>query len=63
MAKIIDDKQTTRVSVSLAELTSLIIAPAKAQGFIDYDPTRVDIDKNAEGSFVITFERLEVPTP
>ncbi len=63
MAQVIENKETTRVRVSQAELTALLIAPAQAQGFIDYEPTRVGIDQNSEGNFVIVFERLEVPTP
>ena len=59
MATKLDDKQTVRVRVSQTELTNLLIQPAKDLGFIDFDPTRVGIDKEDTGNFVIVFERVE----
>lgn len=58
MATIIEDGRRVRVQVSNAELNTLLIQPAKNQGFIDFDPTRVAVKQNESG-FEIVFERIE----
>lgn len=60
MARVVSSKETVQVEVSTAELRTLLIQPAKDQGFIDFDPTRVAIeeDQAAPGNHIITFERI-----
>lgn len=58
MARKIEDKQTVRVSLSQPELSKILIEPAKDAGLIDFDPTRVFIDQQKDGSFIVVFERM-----
>ena len=58
MATVTSTRETVNVSINLAELTALLIQPAKDAGFIDFDPTRVDIKKEPSGDYIITFEKV-----
>ena len=59
MATKTEDKRRVTVQVSQLELSNLIVQPAKDSGFIDFDPTRIGIDQQGDGNFVIVFERVE----
>lgn len=58
MATVIENGRRVRVQVSDAELNALLIQPAKDQGFIDFNPTRVAVKQNESG-FEIVFERVD----
>lgn len=58
MAEKIEDRQRVTVKVSKAELSELMVEPAKQRGFIDFDPTRINIKQQNNGAFVIEFERV-----
>jgi hypothetical protein len=57
MATTTSDKRTVRVAVTNPELTSLLSAQAQAGGLIDFDPDRVDLVTNGDGSWEILFEK------
>jgi len=57
MAQVTQSQRRVTVQLSNAELNVLLIQPAKDRGFIDFDPTRVQVRQERDG-FEITFERV-----
>lgn len=58
MAKIVEDSQRVRVRLDQNELNALLVVPAQARGFIDFNPTRISTQPRPDGDFEIIFERL-----
>ena len=62
MATTTKDIRTVRVSVTVAELNTLLSNPAKAAGLIDFDPDRVQVVETdpVAGTYEIIFEKDNV---
>lgn len=61
MATVTEDFQRVRVRINQAELNALLVQPARQQGFIDFDPNRINTRSLENGDFEITFERVDTP--
>lgn len=61
MAQVTEDFQRVRVQINQQELNALLVTPARQQGFIDFDPTRINTKALDGGDFEIIFERIETP--
>lgn len=61
MATQISNQRIVTIEVSQAELASLLVDKAKTAGYIDFDPTRINVVEAdaALGTFHIIFERAE----
>lgn len=59
MAEIKQSARRVVVSLTQAELNTLLIQPAKDRQFIDFDPTRISTKQVNGGDFEITYERVE----
>lgn len=59
MATTTKDIRTVRISVTVAELNSLLSNQAKAAGLIDFDPDSVQVSETdaALGLYEIVFEK------
>lgn len=59
MAQVLEDKKTVTVRVTHAELSNLLVQPAKDLGFIDFDPSRINISEvNGGSAYNILFEKV-----
>lgn len=60
MATQVSDQRIVTVEVSQAELSTLLVDRAKQAGYIDFDPTRINVQEvdPAAGSFHIIFEKV-----
>ena len=59
MAKKTEDMQRVKVVLNQQEINNLLVQPAKQQGFIDFDPTRIHTRSLDGGNFEVTFERVD----
>lgn len=64
MPTTIKDTRTVRISVTVAELNTLLSDKAKQQGLIDFDPdfVQVSLTDPETGTYEIIFEKNTVPT-
>lgn len=58
MGKVVEKGSRSVVDLTTQDMNELLIEPAKANGWIDFDPTRVNVSETPAG-FTIIFERVE----